>query len=106
MEDYNYEMINLFNKNFISNDIKSISKLYKKDIYMYNFSDEINFKQIKKYNHPLFKNYNYCFFCEEKEYTKYSKNLNINHIPLKEATIGDFLLSNKIKLKSISNKKI
>ena len=106
MEDYNYEMINLFNKNFISNDIKSISKLYKKDIYMYNFSDEINFKQIKKYNHPLFKNYNYCFFCEEKEYTKYSKNLNLNHIPLKEATIGDFLLSNKIKLKSISNKKI
>jgi hypothetical protein len=63
MEEYNYEMINIFNKNFISSDFKNIIRLYKKEITMVQFPEENNFKQEYIYQHPLFKNYNYCFFC-------------------------------------------
>ena len=38
MEEYNYEMINIFNKNFISSDFKNIIRLYKKEINMVQFS--------------------------------------------------------------------
>ena len=65
MEEFNYEMINTFNKNFICNDVKKIIKLYKRDITFFKFSDTINLK-VKKYHHPLFRNYNYCFFCKQK----------------------------------------
>jgi len=106
MEDYNYEMINIFNKNFISSDFKNILRLYKKEISIVQYPEENKFQQEYKYQHPLFKNYNYCFFCEKKEKTKYTKILNHFHIPLKSKTIGDFLLSNKIKLRPIYNKKI
>ena len=106
MEEYNYEMINIFNKNFISSDFKNIIRLYKKEITMVQFSEENNFKQEYIYQHPLFKNYNYCFFCEKKERTKYSNNLLRIHIPLKEKTIGEYLFYNKIKLRPMNNKKM
>ena len=106
MEDYNYEMINIFNKNFESKDFKNIINLYKKEIFMIEYFEESNFKQEYKYHHPLFKNYNYCILCEEKETTKYTKNLERIHIPLKTKTIGEFLFSNKIKLRQIFNRKL
>ena len=103
MEEYNCEMINIFNKNFETTDFKNIIRLYKKDISIIQYPEENNFKQECKYLHPLFKNYNYCFFCEQKETTKYTKNLNRIHIPLKTKTIGEFLFENKIKLRPINN---
>ena len=106
MEDYNCEMINIFNKNFETKDFKNIINLYKKEIFMIEYFEESNFKQEYKFRHPLFKNYNYCFFCEKKEKTKYTKNLEDIHIPLKTKTIGEFLFSNKIKLRPIYNKKL
>ena len=106
MEEYNCEMINIFNKNFETTDFKNIIRLYKKDISIIQYPEENNFKQEYKYLHPLFKNYNYCFFCEQKETTKYTQNLNRIHIPLKTKTIGEFLFSNKIKLRPIANKKL
>ena len=107
MEEYNCEMINIFNKNFVTTDFKNIIRLYKKEIFMVHYSEEENnFKQEYRYQHPLFKNYNYCFFCEKKETTKYTQNLNRIHIPLNTKTIGEFLFSNKIKLRPINNKKL
>ena len=106
MEEYNCEMINIFNKNFVTTDFKNIIRLYKKEIIMVQYSEENNFKQEYKYQHPLFINYNYCFFCEKKETTKYTKNLNRIHSPLKTKTIGEFLFKNKIKLRPIYNKKL
>ena len=73
---------------------------------MIEYFEESNFKQEYKYHHPLFKNYNYCILCEEKETTKYTKNLERIHIPLKTKTIGEFLFSNKIKLRPIFNRKL
>ena len=106
MEEYNCEMINTFNKNFITSNFKNILRLYKKEIFMVQYSEENNFKQEYIYQHPLFKNYNYCFFCEKKETTKYTKYLDRIHIPLKTKTIGEFLFSNKIQLRHIKNKQI
>ena len=60
MEEYNCEMINIFNKNFVTTDFKNIIRLYKKEIIMVQYSEENNFKQEYKYQHPLFINYNYC----------------------------------------------
>ena len=105
MEEFNYEMINIFNKNFICNDVKKIIKLYKKDITFFKFSDTINLK-VKKYHHPLLRNYNYCFFCNEKRKTKYNTNsLEIAHIKIEEKTIGEYLSKNNIKLREVKNKK-
>ena len=105
MEEFNYEMINIFNKNFICNDVKKIVKLYKRDITFFKFNGTINLK-VKKYQHPLFRNYNYCFFCNEKRKTKYnSNNLEIDHIEMEEKTIGEYLSKNNIKLREVKNKK-
>ena len=105
MEEFNYEMINIFNKNFICNDVKKIVKLYKRDITFFKFNGTINLK-VKKYQHPLFRNYNYCFFCNEKRKTKYnSSSLEMAHIEMKEKTIGEYLLKNNIKLREVKNKK-
>ena len=105
MEEFNYEIINIFNKNFICNDVKKIIKLYKTDITFFKFSDTINLK-VKKYHHPLFRNYNYCFFCNEKRKTKYNSNsLEISHIEMKEKTIGEYLSNNNIKLREVRTKK-
>ena len=105
MEDYQYEMINIFNNNFICNNVGKILKLYKKDISILEYFEKINLKE-EKYMHPLFKNYNYCIFCREKAKTKYySQNLINTHSDLEEKTIGIYLLKNKIKLRDIRNKK-
>ena len=106
MEEYNCEMINIFNKNFETTDFKNIIRLYKKEISIVQYPEENNFKQEYKYLHPLFKNYNYCFFCEKKETTKYTQNLNRIHIPLTTNTIGEFLMANKIKLRPINNRQL
>ena len=106
MEVYQYEIINIFNNNFICNDVRKILKLYEKDISFINIFENKNLKE-EIYKHPLFKNYNYCMFCREKAKTKYySKNLRKSHFQLEEKTIGKYLLKNKIKLREIRNKKI
>lgn len=105
MEDFQFEMINIFNKNFKCNDVKKIIKLYKKDISLIEYFKDINLKK-EKYQHPLFKNYNYCLFCEKKQKTKYySKNLINEHMELEDKTIGHYLLNNNIRLREIRNKK-
>ena len=106
MEDYKFEMINLFNKNFKCTNYKKILKLYKKDISSNEYFEKNNIKE-EKLHHPLFKNYNYCLFCGQKRKTKYySQNLINSHLDLREKTIGDFLLNNNIKLREIKNTKI
>ena len=105
MEEYQYEKINIFNRNFINNNVKKIIELYKKESSIIQYLDEINLKE-EKYMHPLFKNYNYCLFCGEKAKTKYYfENLVNNHINLEEKTLGNFLCKNNIKLRDIKNKK-
>ena len=52
MEEYNCEMINIFNKNFETTDFKNIIRLYKKDISIIQYPEENNFKQEYKYLHP------------------------------------------------------
>ena len=95
MEEFQFKMINTFNTNFNWIDIAKILKLYEKD------------KKEHKYLHPLFTNYNYCLFCGTKAKTKYyTKNLEDSHIQLKDKTIGEYLLNNKITLKQIKNKKV
>ena len=105
MEDYQYEMINLFNKNFKCNDVRKILKLYKKDISLKEYFQDINLKE-EKYQHPLFLNYNYCLFCGQRKKTKYySQNIINSHMELEDKTLGQYLLNNNIKLKPIKNKK-
>ena len=105
MEDFQFEMINIFNKNFKCNDVRKILKLYKKDISLIQYFENINLKQ-EKYQHPLFKNYNYCLLCGQKQKSKYDyKNLINSHIELEEKNIGQYLINNNIKLREIKNKK-
>ena len=105
MEDFQYEMINLFNNNFKCNDFKNILKLYQKDISLKEYFKNVKLKQ-EIYQHPLFKNYNYCLFCNQREKTKYNSIDLINsHIELKEKNIGEYLLNNNIKLREIKYKK-
>ena len=105
MEDFQFEIINIFNKNFKCKDIKKIFTLYKEDTSLIEFHKNINLK-IEKYNHPLFKNYNYCLFCEKKRKTKYNSNNLINiHKDLEEKTLGEYLINNNIKIREIKNKK-
>ena len=105
MEDYQYEMINLFNKNFKCNDVRKILKLYKKDISLKEYFQDINLKE-EKYQHPLFLNYNYCLFCGQRKKTKYySQNIINSHMELEDKTLGQYLLNNNIKLRPIKNKK-
>ena len=104
MEDYQYEMINIFNKNFICSDVRKIIKLYKKDISLVDSFEDVNFKE-EKFMHPLFNNYNYCLFCEQKRKTKfYYNNLIEGHMDLGDKTIGDYLLNNNIKLRKPTTK--
>ena len=105
MEDYQYKMINLFNNNFKCTDVWKILNLYKKDIFLLQYFENVNLKE-EQYKHPLFKNYNYCLFCGEKRKTKYnSTNLINSHMELEEKNIGHYLLNNNIKLRDIRNKK-
>ncbi len=105
MEDYQFRMINVFNNNFKCNDVKKILKLYKKDISFVPGFEDVNFKE-EKYRHPLFKNYNYCLFCGEKQKTKYySNNIIKNHMQLEENNIGEYLQNKNIKLRELKNKK-
>ena len=105
MEDYQFRMINVFNNNFKCNDVKKILKLYKKDISFVQGFEDVNFKE-EKYRHPLFKNYNYCLFCGEKQKTKYySNNIIKNHMQLEEKNIGEYLQNKNIKLRELKNKK-
>ena len=93
MEDLQVEIINRFNNNFNWIDIRKILKLCEKD-------------EKGKILHPLFKNYNYCFFCGQKAKTKYfTKNIEDSHMLLKEKNIGEYLINNNIKLKYIKNRK-
>ena len=105
MEDSQYEKLNLFNNNFKCNDFRNILKLYIKDISLVEYFKNIKLKE-ERYQHPLFKNYNYCLICNQKQKTKYNSiDLVNSHIELKEKTIGDYLLNNNIKLREIRNKK-
>ena len=105
MEDYQYEMINLFNKNFKSNDVKKILKIYKKDISLIEYFKDINLKE-EKFQHPLFINYNYCLLCGEKRKTKYySQNIISSHMELEDKNLGEYLLNNNIKIRQIKNKR-
>ena len=104
MEDYQYEMINLFNKNFKSNDVKKILKIYKKDISLIEYFKDINLKE-EKFQHPLFLNFNYCLLCGEKRKTKYySQNVISSHMELEDKNLGQYLLNNNIKIRQIKNK--
>ena len=105
MEDFQFEIINIFNKNFKCKDIKKILALYKKDTSLIECFKGINLK-VEKYHHPLIKNYNYCLLCDQKRKTKYNSNNLINtHIDLEDNTFGQFLLNNNIKIREIKNKK-
>ena len=105
MEDYQYEMINLFNKNFKSNDVKNILKIYKKDISLIEYFKDINLKE-EKFQHPLFINYNYCLLCGERRKTKYySQNIISSHMELEDKNLGQYLLNNNIKIRQIKNKR-
>ena len=105
MEDSQYEKMNFFNNNFKCNDFRNILKLYKKHISLVEYFKNIKLKE-ERYQHPLFKNYNYCLICNQKQKTKYNSiDLVNSHIELKEKTIGHYLLNNNIKLREIINKK-
>ena len=93
MEEFQLKMINRFNNNFNWIDVRKLLNLYEKD-------------EKGKFLHPLFKNYNYCFFCGQTSKTKYySKNIEDSHMILKEKTMGEYLINNNFKLKQIKDKK-
>ena len=105
MEEFQYKMINVFNNNFKCKDVKKILKLYKKDIFLVQGFENFNLEG-EKYKHPLFKNYNYCLFCGQKQKTKYySIDLINSHMELEEDNIGQYLQRNNIKLRELKNKK-
>ena len=59
----------------------------------------------KKYNHPLFLNYNYCLFCLERRKTKYNhQNLKKMHDVTDIISIGSFLEKEQIRLQIPKNK--
>ena len=77
----NEEYIDIYSENFkYNNNDEQIKELYEKNQIVE--SNDVIYKKIikKKYNHPLFLNYNYCFFCLERRKTKYNqKNLEDQH---------------------------
>ena len=61
-----YQYINIFNENFKCDDIKEIIELYKKKKIVTSILPDSKNIKISKYQHPLFLNYNQCFFLDDK----------------------------------------
>ena len=94
--------INNFKKNFCYDNENSIIDILsrKNDIKLFN--NQVIYKT-EKYLHPLFLNYNYCFFCYNKRKTKYfMKNLINSHI--NDISLFDFMKNKNITLKKGKNK--
>ena len=96
-----YQFINIFNKNFICDDVKEIIEIYKKKKANTPIFPENKNIKLNKYQHPLFLNYNHCLFCLEKKETKYSLyNLESSHLYLTDyISLSTFLKSKNIKLR-------
>ena len=96
-----YQYINIFNENFKCDDIKEIIELYKKKKIVTSILPDSKNIKIGKYQHPLFLNYNQCFFCFEKKETKYSSyHLKTSHLYLTDSiSLSTFLKSKKMKLR-------
>ena len=105
-EEYDIEdNLEIFNANFECDDQDQIIDLYK--IKETVEDNDIITKKIvkKKYNHPLFLNYNYCLFCLERRKTKYNQqNLSDIHDIVNIKTIGSILEKDQIYLKIPKNK--
>ncbi len=79
----NYEIINIFNKNFKCNKVQNILTIY----------------EIKNgiWQHPLLLNNDYCFFCLEKANTKYLINsLKETHLKMTSNELIEFFNNNSI----------
>lgn len=95
--------INLFKKNFFCDNEETIKEIYLKKSDIFLFNNLVIFKN-DKYLHPLFLNYNYCYFCFDKRKTKYfTKNLIESHN--NDIPIFDYIKNKNIKLKKGINKK-
>ena len=94
--------INNFKKNFCCDNENSIKDIYSKKSDIILFNNQVIFKT-EKYLHPLFLNYNYCFFCNVKRKTKYfMKNLIESHI--NDISLFDYIKNKNISLKKAKNK--
>jgi hypothetical protein len=101
----NEDNLDIFNANFECDDKDQITDLYKMSKTIED--NDIIAKKIvkKKYNHPLFLNYNYCLFCLERRKTKYNhQNLYDIHEKIDIKKIGSFLKKNHIRLQLPKNK--
>ena len=102
----NEEYIDIYSANFkYNNNDEQIKELYEKNQIVE--SNDVIYKKIikKKYNHPLFLNYNYCFFCLERRKTKYNqKNLDDQHKNSDLKSISLFLKEKNIQLNKPINK--
>ena len=58
--------INILKKNFCCDNESSIIDIFSKKNDIKLFNNQVIFKT-EKYLHPLFLNYNYCFFCYNKK---------------------------------------
>lgn len=95
--------INIFNLNFFCKNEKSIIDIYTKKTDVIVFNNKHAFKA-EKYNHPLFLNYNYCLFCQNKKKTKYYIK-NLINIHNSNISLFSFMKNNNIKLKKPDNQK-
>ena len=94
--------INNFKKNFCCDNESSIIDMFSKKNDIKLFNNQVIFKT-EKYLHPLFLNYNYCFFCYNKRKTKYfMKNLIKSHI--NDISLFDYMKNKNISLKKAKNK--
>ena len=101
----NEDNLDIFNANFECDDKDQITELYKMNKTIED--NDIIAKKIvkKKYNHPLFLNYNYCLFCLERRKTKYNhQNLKDIHEISNIKRIGSFLVKEHIRLQLPKNK--
>ena len=106
-EQDNEDNIEIYKANFkYDNNDSQINEIYK-IIQIEENNDVISKKIIKKrYNHPLFLNYNYCLICLERRKTKYNeKNLYEQHKKANLNKVFSFLQEKNIKLKKPINKK-
>ena len=95
--------INIFKKNFFCDDKGTIIDIFTKKDDIFLFNNQIIFKT-EKYIHPIFLNYNYCFFCFNKRKTKYfTKNLIESHN--NDIYLFDYIKNKRIRLKKGNNKK-
>ena len=101
----NEDNLDIFNANFECDDKDQITELYQMSKTIE--KNDIIAKKIvkKKYNHPLFLNYNYCMFCLERRKTKYNhQNLYDMHEKMDIKKIGSFLEKINIRLQLPKNK--